>query len=72
MMNEVVITGILYGKSKSGNPYRLLFLEDADAVSTEKFEGKRTYTAFAPSNCSYVVGDLIQIIVHKGEAIIIA
>lgn len=72
MKHEVVITGILYGKSKSGNPYRLLFLEDSEAVSTERFEGRRTYNTFAPSKGDFAVGDVIDILVHKGEAIVIA
>lgn len=72
MKHEVVITGILHGTSKSGNPYRLLYLEDTEFSSTERFEGRRTYTTFAPSKGDFAVGDAIYIIVHKGEAIILA
>lgn len=72
MKHEVVITGILYGTSKSGNPYRLLYLEDTESVSTERFEGRRTYNTFAPSKADFAVGDVIDIIVHKGEAIVLA
>lgn len=72
MKHEVVITGILYGTSKSGNPYRLLYLEDTESVSTERFEGRRTYNSFAPSKGDFSVGDVIDIIVHKGEAIVLA
>lgn len=72
MKHEVVISGILYGTSKTGNPYRLLYLEDVDSVSTEKFEGRRTYNTFAPSKGNFAVGDVIDIILHKGEAIVIA
>lgn len=72
MKHEVVITGIFYGTSKSGNPYRLLYLEDTESVSNERFEGRRTYNTFAPSKGDFAVGDVIDIILHKGEAIIIA
>lgn len=72
MKREVVITGVLYGTRKAGNPYRLLYLEDTDSVSTDTFEGRRTYYAFAPSDGNFSVGDVIDIIFHKGEAIVIA
>lgn len=72
MKHEVVITGILYGTSKSGNPYLLLYLEDAESESNERFEGRRTYNAFAPAKGNFAVGDVIDIIVHKGEAIVLA
>lgn len=72
MKHKVVITGILYGTSKSGNSYRLLYLEDTESVSTERFEGRRTYNSFAPSKGDFSVGDVIDIIVHKGEAIVLA
>lgn len=72
MKHEVVITGIFYGTSKSGNPYRLLYLEDSESESTERFEGRRTYNAFAPAKGNFAVGDVIDIILHKGEAIVIA
>lgn len=72
MKHEVVITGILCGTSKSGNPYRLLYLEDTESVSNEWFEGRRTYNSFAPSTIDFAVGDVIDIIVHKGEAIVLA
>ena len=72
MKHEVVITGIFYATSKSGNPYRILYLEDVDSESNERFEGRRTYNTFAPSKGNFAVGDVIGIIVHKGEAIVIA
>lgn len=72
MKHEVVITGIFYGTSKSGNSYRILYLEDSESESNESFEGRRTYNTFAPSNGTFAVGDVIDIIVHKGEAIVIA
>lgn len=72
MKHEVVITGIFYGTSKSGNPYRLLYLEDTESLSTERFEGRRTYNTFAPVKGDFAVGDVIDIILHKGEAIVIA
>lgn len=72
MKHEVVIIGILYGTSKAGNPYRLLYLEDTESVSNDRFEGRRTYNTFAPSKGNFAVGDVIDIILHKGEAIVIA
>mgnify|MGYP007041161188 CR=1 FL=1 len=72
MKHEVVITGIFYGTSKTGNPYRLLYLEDKESALTERFEGRRTYNTFAPSKGDLAVGDVIDIIVHKGEAIVLA
>lgn len=72
MKHEVVITGIFYGTSKKGNPYRLLYLEDVESVSNEIFEGRRTYNTFAPSKGDFAVGDVIHVIVHKGEALVVA
>lgn len=71
MKREVVITGIFHGTSKSGNPYRILYLEDPEFESNERFEGRRTYNTFAPSKGNFAVGDSIYIILHKGEAIVI-
>lgn len=72
MKQEVVITGIFYGTSRSGNSYRILYLEDTESESTERFEGRRTYNTFAPTKGNFAVGDVIDIILHKGEAIVIA
>lgn len=72
MKHEVAISGILYGTSKAGNSYRLLYLVDTEQGTSDKFEGRRTYTAFAPVKGDYAVGDVIDIIIHKGEAIVIA
>ena len=72
MKHEVVITGIFHGTSKSGNHYRVLYLDDTESESTERFEGRRTYNTFAPSKGNFAVGDVIDIILHKGEAIVIA
>lgn len=72
MKHEVVITGIFHGTSKSGKPYCLLYLEDVESESNEKFEGRRTYSAFASLNGNFAVGDVIDILVHKGETIVIA
>ena len=72
MKHEVTISGIFYGTSKSGNSYRLLYLVDTEQASSDKFEGRRTYTAFAPVKGDFVVGDVIDIIVYKGEAVVIA
>lgn len=72
MIHEVVITGIFYGTSKSGNPYRILYLEDSESESNERFQGRRTYNTFAPAKGNFSVGDVIDIIVHKGETIVIA
>lgn len=72
MKHEVVVIGIYYGTSKSGKSYRLLYLEDCDSTDNDYFEGRRCYTAFAPSDKPFVVGGTVEIIVHKGEAIVIA
>lgn len=72
MKHKVVITGIFYGTSKSGNPYRILYLVDSVSESNDRFEGQRTYNTFAPSKGDFAVGDVIDILVHKGEAIVIA
>lgn len=65
------ITGIFYGTSKSGKSYRLLYLVDSDTTRTEVFEGCRTYCAFAPENQTYVVGQVVNIVRHKGETIVL-
>lgn len=72
MKIEVVITGIFYGTSKAGKSYRRLYLEDCDNSSTNNLNGRRTYSTFAPVDKSFSVGDVIEIIIHKGEAIVIA
>lgn len=71
MKQTTEITGIFYGKSKSGKPYRLLYLVDNDTTRTDVFDGCRTYCAFAPENHTYVVGQVVDIVCHKGEAILL-
>lgn len=71
MKTTTEITGIFYGTSKSGKSYRLLYLVDSDTTRTEVFEGCRTYCAFAPENQTYVVGQVVNIVRHKGETIVI-
>lgn len=65
------ITGIYYGKSKSGKSYLLLYLVDSETTRTDVFEGCRTYCAFAPENHTYVVGQVVDIIRHKGDVIVL-
>lgn len=72
MKHEVVVIGIYYGTSKAGKSYRVLYLEDCDASDSNVFEGRRCYTAFAPADKPYCVGGTTEIILHKGEAIVIA
>lgn len=71
MKKTTEITGIFYGKSKSGKSYRLLYLVDNDTTLTDFFEGCKTYCAFAPENQKYVVGQVVEIICHKGETIVL-
>lgn len=71
MKKTTEITGIFYGKSKSGKPYTLLYLVDNDTTRTADFEGCRTYSAFAPENHTYVVGEVVEIVCHKGETIVL-
>lgn len=71
MKTTTEITGIFYGTSKSGKSYRLLYLVDSDTTRTEVFEGCRTYCAFAPENQTYVVGQVVNIVRHKGDTIIL-
>ena len=71
MKKTTEITGIFYGKSKSGKPFTLLYLVDNDTTRTADFEGCRTYRAFAPGNQTYVVGQVVEIVCHKGETIVL-
>lgn len=71
MKKTTEITGIFYGKSKSGKSYRLLYMVDADTTRTDVFEGCRTYCAFAPENQTYVVGQVVEIVCHKGDTIVL-
>lgn len=71
MKKTTEITGIFYGKSNSGKPYRILYLVDNDTSRTEDFEGCKTYSAFAPKNQNYDVGQVVEIVCHKGETIVI-
>lgn len=71
MKKTTEITGIFYGKSKSGKSYQLLYLVDSDMSRTDVFEGRRTYCAFAPENQTYVVGQVVEIVCHKGDTIVL-
>lgn len=72
MKRTVKIVGIYFGKSKSGKSYRVLYLIDDVDDDTDVFEGRRCYTSFAPSDLQFSVGQIIDIVCHKGEAIVIA
>ena len=73
MKKTVCVVGILYGETKKGRSYRLLFLEDAESSDSGNFEGRKVYTSFAPDDgVSYAVGQSVDIVCHKGEAIVIA
>lgn len=71
MRKTTEIKGIFYGKSKSGKSYRLLYLVDNDTSLSDVFEGCKTYCAFAPENKTYAVGQVIDIVCHKGDTIVI-
>lgn len=71
MKKTTEITGIFYGKSKSGKSYRLLYLVDNATSLSDVFEGCKTYCAFAPDNKTYAVGQVIDIVCHKGDTIVI-
>lgn len=65
------IIGIFYGISRSGKDYRVLYLIDVDTHETDAFEGRKCYSVFAPSGSPFAVGQKVDIVCHKGEAIII-
>lgn len=71
MKKTTEITGIFYGKSKSGKSYRLLYLVDNATSLSDVFEGCKTYCAFAPENRTYAVGQVIDIVCHKGDTIVL-
>lgn len=71
MKKTTELTGIYYGKSKSGKSYRLLYLVDTDKSLSDVFEGCRTYCAFAPENQTYNVGQVVEIVCHKGDTIVL-
>lgn len=71
MRKTTEITGIFYGKSKSGKSYRLLYLVDNDTSLSDVFEGCKTYCAFAPDDKLYAVGQVIDIVCHKGDVIVL-
>lgn len=72
MKKTTQIIGIFYGKSKTGKDYRLLYLIDTDTLDTDVFDGRKCYTAFAPADLPFSVGQTVDIVCHKGEAIVIA
>lgn len=72
MRKTTEIIGIFYGKSKSGREFRVLYLIDVDVLETDVFEGRKCYTAFAPAGSLFAVGQTVDIVCHKGEAIVIA
>lgn len=71
MKKTTEITGIFYGTAKSGRPYTVLYLVDNETTRTADFEGCRTYSAFAPAEKTYVVGQVVDIVRHKGETIVL-
>ena len=72
MKRIVQIIGIYYGKSKAGKAYRVLYLTDVADEDTDVFEGRKCYTAFAPADLPFSVGQTVDIVCHKGEAIVIS
>lgn len=72
MKRIVKIIGIYYGKSKSGKAYRVLYLTDVADDDSDVFEGRKCYTAFAPADLPFEVGQTVDIVFHKGESIVIA
>lgn len=72
MKKSVEIIGIFYGKSKAGKAYRVLYLIDHETLYTDSFEGQSCYKAYAPDDVPYTLGQIIDIVYHKGEAIVIA
>lgn len=72
MKKSVEIIGIFYGKSKAGKDYRVLYLIDHEPFYTDTFEGQSCYKTYAPSDLACAVGQIIDIVYHKGEAIVIA
>lgn len=72
MKKSTQIIGIFYGKSKAGKAYRVLYLIECDTFDTDAFEGQHCYEAFAPADVPFSVGQIVDIVVHKGEAIVIA
>ena len=74
MRKTTKIIGIYHGKSKTGKDYCVLYLIDTEVVDPrdfDVFEGQKCYTAFAPSGSLYAVGQTVDIVCHKGEAIVI-
>lgn len=71
MTKTTQIIGIFYGKSKVGKSYRVLYLMDTETVDSDAFEGRKCYTAFAPADVPFAVGQNVDIVYHKGEAIVI-
>lgn len=71
MKKTTQIIGIFYGKSKAGKPYRVLYLMDTEIVDTDAFEGRKCYSAFAPADLPFAVGQNVDIVCHKGETIVI-
>ena len=71
MRKTTEIIGIFYGKSKIGKDYRVLYLIDVDVYDTDVFEGRKCYTAFAPDGSPFAVGQTVDIVCLKGEAIVI-
>ena len=71
MKKSTQIIGIFYGKSKTGKEFRVLYLIDTDTLDIDVFEGRKCYTAFAPPGSLFAVGQTVDIVYHKGEAIVI-
>lgn len=71
MTRTTEIIGIFYGISRTGKDYRVLHLIDVDPHESDVFEGRKCYTAFAPVGSHFAIGQKIDIVYHKGEAIVI-
>lgn len=72
MKKTTEIIGIFYGRSDSGKAYRVLYLIDTVSNDTDVFEGRKCYTAFAPRDLPFAIGQCVDIVIHKGDAIVIA
>lgn len=71
MKKIVVVVGIFEGTSKKGNPFKILYLIDSDESFVSNFTGRRVYQSFVSHENSYLVGDSVDVLIHRNECIVL-
>lgn len=71
MKKSVEVVGIFKGTSKKGNSFKILYLIDVDESLASNFSGRRVYQSFVSADNSNLVGDMVNVYIHRNECIVL-